>query len=84
MSTETLKKAAAEKAVEQIESGMVLGLGSGTTVSYAIRKIGERLKVGELTDIVGVPTSEDTATLATTCAIPPHQPHSAPPLGCGH
>ena len=70
MGIEALKKLAAEKAVEQVKSGMVLGLGTGSTTRYAIIKIGEMWQAGELTDIVGVPTSEGTVTLADQYDIP--------------
>ncbi len=61
---ELLKKQAAEKAVEYVKSGMVVGLGTGSTASYAVERIGELLKAGELKDIVGVPTSTRTYELA--------------------
>ena len=70
MTIETLKKKAAEKAVEQVQSGMVLGLGTGSTTRYAVMKIGELWQAGELTDIVGVPTSEKTVELAQSYSIP--------------
>ncbi len=70
MDIEQLKKLAAEKAVEQVKSGMVLGLGTGSTTRYAIIKIGEMWQAGQLTDIVGVPTSEGTVTLANQYNIP--------------
>ncbi len=64
MSLEPLKKAAAEKAVEQVESGMIVGLGTGSTTKYAVIKIGQLWQAGHLTDIIGIPTSEGTAALA--------------------
>jgi ribose 5-phosphate isomerase A len=70
MSIDDLKKAAAEKAVEQVKSGMALGLGSGSTSHYAITRIGELLQAGQLTDIVGVPTSQKTAETARAYNIP--------------
>ena len=70
MSINELKKAAAEKAVEQVRSGMVVGLGTGSTTHYAIVKIGELWQAGQLSDIVGVPTSEDTAKKARAYGIP--------------
>lgn len=70
MTIETLKKKAAEKAVEQVQSGMVLGLGTGSTTRYAVMKIGELWQAGELADIVGVPTSEKTVELAQSYGIP--------------
>jgi ribose 5-phosphate isomerase A len=68
--SEKLKKLAAEKAVEQIKSGMLLGLGSGSTAYFAIVKISELLKSGELTNIIGIPSSNQTQKLATDLGIP--------------
>ncbi len=70
MSVDELKKEAAEKAVEQIKSGMVLGLGTGSTAYFAVAKIGRLWQAGELTDIVGVPTSEATAEHARQYGVP--------------
>jgi ribose 5-phosphate isomerase A len=70
MSAEDLKKQAAEKAVEQVKSGMILGLGTGSSASFAVAKIGELWQAGVLTDIVGIPTSEATAALAREYGLP--------------
>ncbi|NJN93274.1 MAG: ribose 5-phosphate isomerase A [Anaerolineales bacterium] len=70
MSIEDLKKQAAERAVEQVRSGMVLGLGTGSSAKYATMKIGELWQAGELTDIVGIPTSQGTVALAKTYNLP--------------
>ncbi len=70
MKIEKLKKQAAEKAVEKVESGMVLGLGTGSTTNFAIKKIAELLKSDDLKDIVGIPTSKATETLAKRLGIP--------------
>ena len=70
MSVEKLKKVAAEKAVEQVQSGMVLGLGHGSTAKYAVAKIGEMWQSGHLTDIVAIPTSEYTANQAQSYGVP--------------
>ena len=67
---EELKKQAAEKAVEQVKSGMVIGLGTGSTARYATMKIGELWQAGVLTDIVGIPTGEGTAALARKYGLP--------------
>lgn len=64
------KKQAAERAAEHVESGMVVGLGTGSTARYAVRRIGERLQANELKDIVGVPTSETTAAEARRLRVP--------------
>lgn len=65
-----LKQLAAAKAVEMVESGMVLGLGTGSTTRYAIEMIGERLRDGRLSDIMGVPTSSGSEKLARQVGIP--------------
>ena len=72
MSTEInhLKQQAAERAVESVESGMVIGLGSGSTAILAVRKIGQRLARGELRDIRGIPTSNVTEAEALQLGIP--------------
>jgi len=65
-----LKQIAAARAVEAVQSGMVLGLGTGSTTRYATEMIGERLRDGRLHDIVGVPTSSATEKLARQVGIP--------------
>lgn len=69
-SVEALKKKAAEKAVERVQSGMVLGLGTGSSAKYATMKIGQLWQAGVVTDIVGIPTGEKTAELAGEYGIP--------------
>jgi ribose 5-phosphate isomerase A len=64
------KKKAAMKAVKHIENGMILGLGSGTTVAFAIKQIGELLAADEIYDIYGVPTSIQTTFEAIKAKIP--------------
>lgn len=63
-----MKKMAAEKAVEHVDNGMVIGLGTGSTVKYAIKKLGERVDTG--LKIEGIPTSLRTKKLATELNIP--------------
>ena len=69
MNQNELKKSAANKAVEFVESGMVLGLGTGSTTNFAVERIGELLNVGKLINIVGIPTSIRTAELAESLGI---------------
>ncbi len=69
MSTD-LKRIAAEQAVSHVESGMVLGLGTGSTAALAVEAIGRRLAAGELSDIVGIPTSTRTRDQAKSLGIP--------------
>jgi len=64
---EDMKKIAAEKAVERVDNGMIVGLGTGSTVEYAIKKIGERIKTGLKID--GIPTSLRTKKFAKECGI---------------
>lgn len=52
-----LKQQAADWAVTFIQSGMVIGLGSGTTALLAVRRLAQYLQTGQLRDILGVPTS---------------------------
>jgi len=52
-----LKQKAAHRAVEFVDSGMVVGLGTGSTTAFAVIRIGELLKSGDLKNIVGIPTS---------------------------
>ena len=67
---EKLKQDAAHRAVEFIKSGMVLGLGTGSTAAYAVKQIAKRLKAGDLMNIVGIPTSIRTEKLARELDIP--------------
>jgi len=68
INTDELKKAAAHWAVAQLTDGMVVGLGSRSTASFAVAAIGQRVRDG--LRIVGVPTSENTARQAASLAIP--------------
>ncbi len=61
------KKAAAAAAVREVEDGMRLGLGSGSTALLAVRALGERVQRG--LRIVGVPTSRETARVAREVGI---------------
>lgn len=67
---EPLKKEAAIRAVQLVQSGMRVGLGTGSTAKYAIEEIGRKLATGELRNIVGVPTSEASEGLARSLNIP--------------
>jgi ribose 5-phosphate isomerase A len=61
------KQLAGERAVAFVESGMTVGLGTGSTVSYTIRKLGEKVKEGM--KIRGVSTSKRTTELAQEAGI---------------
>ncbi|UYN89501.1 MAG: ribose-5-phosphate isomerase RpiA [Anaerolineales bacterium] len=70
MNTEQFKQAAAEAAVQLVQNGMVVGLGHGSTVKYALDALAARLHAGELTDITGIPCSKHTQAEATRLGIP--------------
>ncbi|MCP9891368.1 ribose-5-phosphate isomerase RpiA [Cyanobium sp. Aljojuca 7D2] len=65
-----MKQAVATAATEQIRSGMVVGLGSGSTAALMIQALGAKLNSGELTDVVGVTTSFQGEVLAAELGIP--------------
>ena len=63
------KRRAAGEAAKHIENGFIVGLGSGSTVAYAIQAIGKRIRQKKL-KVLGVPTSHQTAILAARYGIP--------------
>jgi ribose 5-phosphate isomerase A len=65
-----LKQRAAERAVEYVDSGMVVGLGHGSTAIFAVRCIAEQLHSGRLGDIVAVPCSLHIREEAQELGIP--------------
>ena len=65
-----MKQVVAAAATEQIQSGMVVGLGSGSTAALMIQALGAKLKSGELSDVVGVTTSFQGEVLAAELGIP--------------
>jgi ribose 5-phosphate isomerase A len=65
-----LKQQAAERAVDYVESGMVVGLGTGSTAVFAVRRIGRLLREGDLREIIGVPTSHAVEREAQALSIP--------------
>jgi ribose 5-phosphate isomerase A len=65
-----MKQAVAASATEQIQSGMVVGLGSGSTAALMIQALGAKLKSGELSNVVGVTTSFQGEVLAAELGIP--------------
>jgi ribose 5-phosphate isomerase A len=67
MSADEMKRAAAAAALEAVEPGMRLGLGTGSTATWFVRLLGERVAAG--LDVVGVPTSERTAALAREVGV---------------
>jgi ribose 5-phosphate isomerase A len=65
---DALKRAAAEAAVELVQDGMVVGLGTGSTAAFAVEALGRRHRQG--LRFVGIPTSERTAAQARAAGIP--------------
>jgi ribose 5-phosphate isomerase A len=53
-----------------VQSGMVVGLGTGSTAKFAVERLGQKLKAGHLKGIVAIPTSEATRAQALDCGIP--------------
>jgi ribose 5-phosphate isomerase A len=71
LSNDEFKREAANAAVERyVQSGMVVGLGTGTTATLAVRRIGELIASGDLEGVSGVPTSARTKALAGELGIP--------------
>lgn len=67
---ERLKQAAAEAGAELVESGIVVGLGGGTTVLYAVRRLAQRLHSRELHDLLVVSSSRTTTDEALRLGLP--------------
>jgi ribose 5-phosphate isomerase A len=65
---DALKRAAADAAVELVEDGMVVGLGTGSTAAFAVAALARRHRQG--LRFVGIPTSERTAAQAKAAGIP--------------
>lgn len=63
-----LKRAAALRAIEEVENGMVLGLGTGSTAAFVVEGLAARVSAG--LRVVGIPTSERTAAQARSLGIP--------------
>jgi ribose 5-phosphate isomerase A len=75
MSAETdpvkvMKQEVGKAAAALVQSGTIVGLGTGSTTAYAIEYLGNRLKSGELKDIKGIPTSFQAEVLAKKYGIP--------------
>lgn len=64
------KQRAAESAMKLIQSGMVVGLGTGSTADFFLKAVGDALASGKLTDIRGVPTSVQSDRRARELGIP--------------
>ncbi len=62
-----LKQVAGERAVEYVKDGMVVGLGTGSTVYFTIKRLG--MMVAEGLEIIGIPTSIQTEKIANESGI---------------
>lgn len=68
MDSDAQKRAAAGAALDLVEDGMRLGLGSGSTAEHFVRALGERVAAG--LSVVGVPSSSRTEALAEETGVP--------------
>src|SRR5215468_10913475 len=68
MSADSYKRAAAARAIDFVRSGMLLGLGTGSTAAHFVELLAERVRTG--LDVLAVPTSEATRALAEKLGIP--------------
>lgn len=66
----SLKQEAARRALELVQNGMCLGLGSGSTTTFFIEMLGKQILQDQLHGILAVPTSEATAAHARSLGIP--------------
>jgi len=65
-----MKQEVGKAAANRVQSNSIVGLGTGSTTAFALQYIGERLQKGELTNVVGVPTSFQAEVLARQYGIP--------------
>ncbi|XP_068639039.1 probable ribose-5-phosphate isomerase 2 [Aristolochia californica] len=70
LTQDDLKRIAAYEAVDFLKSGMVVGLGTGSTAKHAVVRIAELINTGKLENIVGIPTSRATEAQALSLGIP--------------
>jgi ribose 5-phosphate isomerase A len=64
------KHAAAEYGASLVKSGMILGLGSGTTSTLMVQAVGRKLREGALKNVAGVPSSSGIAAVAREAGVP--------------
>ncbi|MBA3920514.1 MAG: ribose-5-phosphate isomerase RpiA [Nostocaceae cyanobacterium] len=65
-----MKQEVGKAAANLVKSGSIVGLGTGSTTAFTIQFLGDRLKSGELKDIVGIPTSFQSEVLAKQYGVP--------------
>jgi ribose 5-phosphate isomerase A len=66
----TPKQRAARAAIAHVQSGMIVGLGTGSTAEAFLTELASALKSGQLKDIRGIPTSRNSETQARRLGIP--------------
>ena len=66
----SLKQRAADEVLRHVRSGMIVGLGAGSTATLALRGLAARLASGELTDIQGIPCSRIIEGEALRLGVP--------------
>src|SRR5262247_3135003 len=64
---EELKRLAAIAALDEVDDGMIVGLGTGSTAAIFIRELGERVRQG--LQVIGIPTSEASTNLAIESGV---------------
>ncbi len=69
MNQEELKRITGERAAHFVENGMVVGLGTGSTVYYTLLELARRMKSEDLV-FIGIPTSKATESIAQKLGIP--------------
>ena len=69
MNQDELKAKTGQESVNYIKSGMIVGLGTGSTVRYMVDELGKRVQAGKLTGITGITTSSRTAKQAKALGI---------------
>lgn len=71
MDQEEIKKVVGYYATDKyISNNMLVGLGTGSTAKYVVERLGQKLKSGELVNVVGIPTSDATKKQAESLGIP--------------
>ena len=65
-----MKQIVADAAMKELDDGMIVGLGSGSTAALMIKNLGEEIRLGKLKNIKGVPTSFQSEVLALELNIP--------------
>ena len=68
LSSTDMKQKTGEEAVNWVESGMTIGIGTGTTINWFIKALAKKIEAGFV--CTGVPTSEQTKKLASELKIP--------------